>query len=113
MPNSAAKKRNGWLEPARKPSYFCKDCHLLFCSHSQTFVWDYGDVGMGFLQSLDSCADLSKPTVTQVLELRERRLDHEETLGEVQKATDEHKRNLDRQVRSSHVADCANLVVRS
>ena len=35
----------------------------------------------------------------QVLELRERRLDHEETLAEVQKATDEHKRNLDRQVR--------------
>ena len=37
----------------------------------------------------------------QVLELRERRLDHEETLGEVQKATDEHKRNLDRQARST------------
>ncbi|CAM9684699.1 unnamed protein product [Scytosiphon promiscuus] len=34
----------------------------------------------------------------KVLELRESRLDHEETLGEVQKATDEHKRNLDRQI---------------
>eukprot|EP00752_Nemacystus_decipiens_P009571 g8551.t1 len=34
----------------------------------------------------------------KVLELRERRLDHEETLAEVQKATDEHKRNLDRQI---------------
>lgn len=36
----------------------------------------------------------------QVLELRESRLDHEETLAELQKATDEHKRNLDRQVSS-------------
>lgn len=46
----------------------------------------------------------------QVLELRERRLDHEETLGEVQKATDEHKRNLDRQVRASCREECAGLV---
>lgn len=36
----------------------------------------------------------------QVLELRESRLDHEETLAEVHKAADEHKRNLDRQVRA-------------
>lgn len=41
-----------------------------------------------------------KMLLRQVLELRERRLDHEETLAEVQKATDEHKRNLDRQVRT-------------
>ncbi|CAB1112884.1 unnamed protein product [Ectocarpus sp. CCAP 1310/34] len=33
----------------------------------------------------------------KVLELRESRLDHEENLAELQKATDEHKRNLDRQ----------------
>lgn len=35
----------------------------------------------------------------KVLELRESRLDHEETLAEVQKAADEHKRNHERQVR--------------
>lgn len=50
-----------------------------------------------------SCANVTPSslniyTIGQVLELRERRLDHEETLAEVQKATDEHKRNLDRQV---------------
>lgn len=44
----------------------------------------------------------------QVLELRESRLDHEETLAEVQKATDEHKRNLDRQV--SRRQRCRNQV---
>lgn len=45
-----------------------------------------------------------KILLLQVIELRERRLDHEETLSEVQKATDEHKRNLDRQVRKFRMA---------
>lgn len=35
----------------------------------------------------------------KTLELREQRLDHEESLTEIQKAADDLKRNLDRQVR--------------
>lgn len=58
---------------------------------------------------------LLKTTCCQVLELRESRLDHEETLGEVQKAADEHKRNLDRQVRTCFlgaIVGCHNITLR-
>ena len=42
--------------------------------------------------------DLSTIALGQILDLRERRLDHEEAFTEIQKAADEQRRTLDRQV---------------
>lgn len=71
----------------------CGDCRQQKMTKSSSYSLF---VDLAFQQLSTPCH--KKRLADQVIELRESRLDHEEALAEVQKATDEHKRNLDRQV---------------